>query len=135
MHPTSYPLGHLALRVSNLARAKSFYVDTLHFPLLLEIPGRILVNVQGLAIALIGDDAHTAPEDRFDPYRIGLDHLALAISDKEDLNSLLQTLNQHNIPNHGIEEDQMTHTSYISFYDPDGIAWEFYLTPQPNTAR
>lgn len=33
-----------------------------------------------------------------------------------------------NVPNNGIEQDELTHASYISFYDPDGIAWELYKT-------
>jgi len=30
------------------------------------------------------------------------------------------------VRNHGVEEDPETHSKYISFYDPDGIAWELY---------
>jgi glyoxylase I family protein len=135
MDVASYALGHLALRVSDLARARSFYVETLHFPLLREIPGRVLFGVHGLIIALVGDDPHTEQGDRFQPYRVGLDHLALAVPDQQDLTDLLHYLNQAGVPNNGIEEDAMLHAHYISFYDPDGIAWEFYATPPPSTSR
>jgi len=30
-----------------------------------------------------------------------------------------------------IEEHALTHAPYISFYDPDGIAWEFYVFDLP----
>ncbi|GCE21463.1 VOC family protein [Dictyobacter kobayashii] len=130
MNTASYALGHLALRVSNLARARAFYVDTLHFTPLLEVPGRVLLNVHGLVIALVGDDPNTEQGDRFSPYRVGLDHLALAVPDQQELATLLEYLTQAGVPNHGIEEDEMTHARYISFYDPDGIAWEFYASPQ-----
>ena len=30
------------------------------------------------------------------------------------------------VRNNGVEEDTGTHRQYISFYDPDGIAWELY---------
>ena len=129
MNTPTYPLGHLALRVSDLARTRAFYVDTLHFPVIVEAPGGFLVNVQGLAIAFAGDDEHTPSGDRFDPFRVGLDHLALNVPQVEDLQQLLEMLNQNNIPNNGIEDDPMTHARYISFYDPDGIAWEFYVMP------
>jgi len=33
------------------------------------------------------------------------------------------------VPNHGIERDPATGANYISFYDPDGIAWELYAMP------
>jgi hypothetical protein len=31
--------------------------------------------------------------------------------------------------NHGIEQDSGSGANYISFYDPDGIAWELYAMP------
>lgn len=129
MDLTAYTLGHLALRVSDLARARSFYVETLHFPVLLAVPGRVLLNVHGLVVALLGDDPATEQGDRFQPYRIGLDHLALTVPNEQELTGLLDALNQAGVPNHGIEEDELTHARYISFYDPDGIAWEFYAAP------
>jgi hypothetical protein len=31
-----------------------------------------------------------------------------------------------------VEEDPATHRQYISFYDPDDIAWELYaVSPRP----
>ncbi len=76
-------LSHLGLRVTNLARAKHFYVDTLGCQLVREIDGAVLVNV--------------------------------------------------GVRNNGVEEDQETHDNYISFYDPDGIAWELYsVSTRPN---
>ncbi len=47
-------LSHLGLRVTNLARAKRFYVDTLGCQLVREIDGAVLVNVYG---TLIGPEA------------------------------------------------------------------------------
>ena len=122
-------LGHLALRVSDLARARAFYVDKLKFPVQFELPGRVLLNVHGITVALLGDDPHTVQGDRFDPFRIGLDHLALSVPNEQALHTLLHELNEAGIPNHGIEVDPLTHAHYISFYDPDGIAWELYLMP------
>lgn len=122
-------LSHLALRVTDLARARAFYVDALQFPVQLEMPGGILLNVYGTIITLLGDDPHTAKNDRFDPYRVGLDHLALDVPNEDMLHVLLDKLNQAGIRNNGIEQDEMTHANYISFYDPDAIAWEFYVIP------
>jgi catechol 2,3-dioxygenase-like lactoylglutathione lyase family enzyme len=69
---------HVGLRVTDLARAKRFYVDTLGCPLVREIEGAVFVTVAGLLIALLGADAHTPGADHFDTFRVGLDHLALA---------------------------------------------------------
>ena len=69
---------HLGLRVTDLARAKRFYVDTLGCPSMRETEQVVFVKVAGMLIALIGADAHTLGDDHFDPFRVGLDHLALA---------------------------------------------------------
>lgn len=119
-------LSHLGLRVTNLARAKRFYVDTLGCQLVREIDGAVLLNVYGTLIALYGSDSSAASADHFDPFRVGLDHLALAIEGASILDDLKRELDAAGVRNHGVEEDPETHDNYISFYDPDGIAWELY---------
>jgi catechol 2,3-dioxygenase-like lactoylglutathione lyase family enzyme len=119
-------LSHLGLRVTNLARAKRFYVDTLGCQLMREIDGAALVNVYGTLIALYGADSHSSSDDHFDPFRVGLDHLALAVEDTSILEDLQRELDAAGVRNNGVEEDPETHDKYISFYDPDGIAWELY---------
>lgn len=121
-------LSHLGLRVTNLARAKRFYVDTLGCQLVREIDGAVLINAYGMLIALYGAEGYSARNDRFDPFRVGLDHLALAVEDTSTLENLKQELDAAGVNNHGVEEDPETHDKYISFYDPDGIAWELYST-------
>ncbi len=74
-------LSHLGLRVTNLARAKRFYVDTLGCQLVRETDGGMLVNVSGMLVALSETDSYSSSYDRFNPFRVGLDHLALAVED------------------------------------------------------
>lgn len=124
-------LSHLGLRVTDLARAKRFYVDTLGCELVREIDGAVLVNVYGILIGLYGSP--TARRDRFDPFRVGLDHLALTIEDASTLENLKRDLDAAGVSNHGVEEDHETHDKYISFSDPDGIAWELYAISKPPT--
>ncbi len=119
-------LSHLGLRVTNLARAKHFYVDTLGCQLVRETDGGILVNVSGMVVALYETDSSSSSYDHFDPFRVGLDHLALAVEDPSILEGLKRDLDAAGVRNHGVEEDPETHSKYISFYDPDGIAWELY---------
>ncbi len=123
---------HLGLRVTDLARAKRFYVDTLGCPLVRETEGVVFVTVSGMLIALIGADAHTPGNDHFDPFRVGLDHLALAVADPSQLADLQRELEAAGVRNNGVEEDPATQRQYISFYDPDDIAWELYaVSPRP----
>ena len=119
-------LSHLGLRVTNLARAKRFYVDTLGCQVVREIEGAILVNMYGVLIGFYGSDARASSDDRFDPFRVGLDHLALVVENPGILEDLRQDLDAARVRNNGVEEDPETHDRYISFYDPDGIAWELY---------
>ena|SRR5947209_5923401 len=119
-------LSHLGLRVTDLARAKRFYVDTLGCEVVREIEGAVLINVYGILVGLYGSDSYSSRHDHFDPFRVGLDHLALAVEDAGMLESLRQDLDAAGVPNHGVEEDPETHDRYISFHDPDGIAWELY---------
>lgn len=75
-------LSHLGLRVTNLARAKRFYVDTLGCQVVREI--------EGVLIGLYGTNQDASSTVRFDPFRVGLDHLALAIEDSGSLEDLKQ---------------------------------------------
>lgn len=122
-------IGHIALRVADLDRAKRFYTEVLGFPAVVETDGLVLVNVHGTLIGLRGGAPETAPSDRFDPFRVGLDHLALTVPETGALDGLGAQLDAARIPNNGVEHDELTGGDYIAFYDPDGIAWELYAMP------
>ncbi len=124
-------LNHIALRVTNIARSKTFYTQTLGFEVVMEVPTLLLLNGYGILLGMRGDEAQTLQGDRFDPYRVGLDHLALAAPDRAALDSLKGALDAAGVSHNAIEEDALTHAPYISFYDPDGIAWEFYVFDLP----
>ena len=124
-------LSHLGLRVTNLARTKRFYVDTLGCELIREADGGILVNMAGMLVAFYETDEDSANYDRFNPFRVGLDHLALAVENPGILEEIKRDLDAAGVRNHGVEQDPETHDRYISFYDPDGIAWELYSISTP----
>lgn len=123
------------MRVTDLSRARHFYVDTLGGELVREIDDAVLVNVYGILIGLYGvnPDSYYARHDHFDPFRVGLDHLALAVEDPDTLEAVKLDLDAAEIPNNGVEEDPETHDRYISFHDPDGIAWELYAIRTPRS--
>ncbi len=122
-------LSHLALRVTDLARAKRFYAETLGFPIVQEFADIVLVNAHGVLLGMRGGNPATAPGDRFDPFRVGLEHIALAVADPAALEGLRQQLDAAGVRNNGVEDDPTTGGRYISFYAPDGIAWELYFLP------
>ena len=85
-------LHHLSIRTTDLARATRFYTDTLGFQLVRERDGAVLLNAHGTLFGVLGAAPETSPEDRFDPFRVGLDHLALAVANAESLYELKQQL-------------------------------------------
>ena len=128
MNLASTGLAHIGLRVTDLARARLFYVDTLGFELLLELPDLLICNAYGSTIAFRGNATQTHADDRFDPYRVGLDHVALEVPSANVLEEMKRQLDLVGVPNNGVEQETMMPVSYISFFDPDGIAWELYET-------
>jgi len=81
-------LSHLGLRVTNLVRAKHFYLDLLGCQLVRETEGGALINVSGMLVALYETDSYSSRHDHFNPFRVGLDHLALAVEDPGSLEDL-----------------------------------------------
>jgi glyoxylase I family protein len=120
-------MAHIALRVTDLERAKRFYGDGLGFPQVREAPGVAFFAIGGTVFALIGETHRTPSGDEFDPFRVGLDHLALAVT-ASDLPALKERLDAAGVRNNGVQHDDRSGADAITFYDPDGIAWEFYAS-------
>ncbi len=125
--PKTPGLHHVALRVRDFERAKRFYLETLGFEKLMEKENLFLFKVGGLPVALRGPETDTPANDRFNPHRVGLDHLALACEDEEELERVAEALKRAGIENTGIKRDTLLGKLYVAFKDPDGIKWEFYM--------
>jgi len=118
---------HIALRVSDFARAKRFYTETLGFPVLMEVPNLLLFAAGGTPFGIRGPEAQTPPGDRFTPFRVGLDHIALACADEAELDRVADALSAAGVENTGIKLDPALGKRYVAFKDPDRIAWELYM--------
>src|SRR6185437_10628605 len=112
-------LAHIALRVTDLPRSKQFYTEAAGFTLLHDNEHFAFVSAGGVFFALIPATEQTPANDQFDPFRVGLDHLALAVA-AADLPALKQRLDAANVRNNGIEHDERSGADSITFYDPDG---------------
>lgn len=65
--------------------------------------------------------------DTFDEHRTGLDHVAFACADRDELVTWAARLDEL-----GVEHGDVVDASYgsgVSFRDPDGIALEFFAPP------
>jgi glyoxylase I family protein len=118
---------HIALRSSDLLRSKRFYAVTLGFPLILERENLFIFLAGSTAIGVRGPEAATPKGDAFSPFRVGLDHLALACAEEAELERVAVALTAAGVDNTGVKLDPTLNKQYVAFKDPDGIAWEFYM--------
>lgn len=126
---------HISLRSTDLARAKVFYIERLGFPLLLETGELFLFLAGGTAIGVRGPASSTPPEDAFDPFRVGLDHVALGCTDALELHRVAAALTQAGVEHTGVKTAALLNKEYIAFKDPDGIKWELYMADDPEGTR
>lgn len=118
---------HIALRVSDFERARRFYIDTLGFPVALEAENIFLFMAGNTAVGIRGPEDQTPEEDVFDPFRVGLDHVALGCEDEAELKRVARALEEAGIENTGVKLDETLGKKYVAFKDPDRISWEFYM--------
>ena len=118
---------HVGLRVSDYSRARRFYTETLGFPVLFEAPNLLIFAAGGTAFAIRGPAEKTLAGDRFDPFRVGLDHIALACGDERELERVASALSSAGVENTGVKLDDTLGKRYVAFKDPDRIAWELYM--------
>ena len=119
---------HLALRVADFDRSARFYTETLGFPVALERPGLLIFMAGSTAVGIRGPVEGTPMDDVFNPFRVGLDHVAIACEDETELERVAKALSEAGIENTGVKLDETLGKQYVAFKDPDRIAWEFYMT-------
>ena len=126
---------HVALRASDLSRARQFYGRTLGFPVVLDTRDAFLLLAGNTVVVIRGPDAGTRARDAFDPSRVGLIHVALACASEAELERVAAALKTAGVPSTGVTVDPTLRRRYVGFTDPDGIAWEFYMAPELSSGR
>ncbi len=122
---------HITLRSSDLERSRRVYAEALGLPLALQLPNLLIFLAGSTAVAVRGPEASTPKGDRFSPFRVGLDHVALACSHEEELERVAGALARADVPSTGVRTDEVLGKRYVAFKDPDGIAWELYMAANP----
>ncbi len=118
---------HIALRVTDLERSKRFYISTLGFPVVAEFPDLVLFSAGPVVFGIRSPDERSPSGDSFDPFRVGLDHVALICEDEAELERVAGRLEEEGIWNTGAKLDEALGKRYVAFKDPDGIKWEYYM--------
>ena len=126
-------LHHIGLRTADVERAKRFYAEILGLPLMLETPTFLVFLAGTSLIGIIGPTEKTPKGDAFDPFRVGMDHAALACPSKVELQRVAEALTAAGIKNTGLKTEKILDQQfeYVAFWDPDGIKWEFYMPGEP----
>lgn len=122
---------HIAVTVSDLDRSTRWYSELLDSQPVLDedTPGGFHHTVFALdGGQLLGLHLHDETSSgAFDERRVGLDHIAFGLSDRDELVKWAARLDELGIA-HGDVVDAH-YGSGVSFRDPDGIALEFFAPP------
>jgi catechol 2,3-dioxygenase-like lactoylglutathione lyase family enzyme len=114
---------HIALRVTDYARARQFYTEVLEMPVLGQIPGREIefLGIGGTTIELMGG---AEPESLAKP-QAGLMHLAFEV---EDVDATYRELRDRGVT-FTIEPKSVGDLRVAFFLDPDGNELELFSSP------
>jgi glyoxylase I family protein len=127
---------HLRLTVTDVQRSREFYTGLLGFQVVAESPPaddpaaeevfKILFG--GVAMLrgnlLMGLRPMAPAGDRFDPDRVGLDHLSFDVESREDLEQAVRLFDEHGVTHGAITRLAGFGFDILSFEDPDGIQLE-----------
>lgn len=117
-------LNHIILTISDTARSRAFYGDLLGFDIQ-DIADGFCFDCGGVTLFCFPSN-RLSPDDRFDEFRIGLDHLAFTAPSEAALQTLADKLMSAGIETQGVETYH-TGNRYVAFRDPDHIQLEYWL--------
>ncbi|MGZ5290528.1 MAG: VOC family protein [Actinomycetota bacterium] len=123
----------MSLRVTDMDRSADFYRDVLGFDVQTPAEG-LAFFAAGDCLVVLKPPLEGTPEgDRFSEYRIGVDHLAFTVTDRADLEGVVDAVRGAGVETAGVELDPLLNKEYVCFRDPDNVQWEFYGV-EPETA-
>jgi len=144
--PGQIPTGeihHLRLTVTDVQRSRQFYTSLLGFEVAVESPPpddpaaaetfKILfggvVMIRGNL--LIGLRPMAPSGDRFNPDRVGLDHLSFSVASRGDLEQAVRLFDSRGVTHGGITTLPSFGIDVLSFEDPDGVQLELTAPTSP----
>ena len=129
--PELMGISHVDLTVSDCERAAAWWHDVVGLTLVNRvsgetIEGRSLVHPSGFAVTVMPHKS-TAELGLFDERRIGLDHLAFRVANRDELQRWATHLEAKGVPHTGIID--IGYGLTIVFRHPDNTQLEFYVHP------
>ena len=117
-------LNHIIMTIKDVKISQAFYNDLLGFETK-NIADGFFFMTGGIAIFFFSSN-HPIPDDRFNEFRIGLDHLSFTAPSEAALHSLAEHLHAVGVQTQGVETYH-TGNKYVAFRDPDNIQLEYWL--------
>ena len=117
-------LNHIIMTIKDVKISQEFYGDLLGFETK-NIADGFFFMTGGVSIFFFSP-RRPIPDDRFNEFRIGLDHLAFTAPSEPALQSLAEKLQAAGVDTKGVETYH-TGNKYVAFRDPDNIQLEYWL--------
>jgi len=117
-------LNHIIMTIKDVNISREFYGDLLGFEIK-NIADGFLFMTGGVSFFFFPSN-HPIPNDRFNEFRIGLDHLSFTAPSEDALYSLAKHLHANDVETKGVETYH-TGNKYVAFRDPDNIQLEYWL--------
>lgn len=130
---------HIRLTVTDVERSRAFYTGILGFEVAVDeappegedfheeitetLQGGVVLTNAGVLIGLRPVDAAHAG-DRFDPFRVGLDHLSFNLETRAALEAAAGLLDEHGVEHGPVRDLAPLGLCFLAFFDPDGMALE-----------
>ena len=135
------PIHHLRLTVTDVNRSREFYTGILGFQVAVAEPppaddpahglvaealqgGVVLINAGTLIGLRPAAPQHVAAGDRFDEFRVGIDHLSFSVDSRADLERAARLLDEWGVPHGEIKDLGPFGLAVLAFRDPDNIQLE-----------
>jgi glyoxylase I family protein len=134
---------HLRLTVTDVQRSREFYTGLLGFQVAVESPpdddpaaGEVFKVLFGGIVMIRGNlmmglRPMAPSDDRFQPDRVGLDHLSFGVGSREELEQAARMFDDHGVPHGVITRLGGFGIDVLPFEDPDGIQLELTAPVAP----
>ena len=131
---TTTGFAHIRLTVTDLVRSRAFYDQLFGWDVAYEVAADADEATKQALGFLFGGLIYAAPGglvglrpvapggDAFDENRVGLDHLALSVASRADLDAAVEALEALGAPHEQVKD--LGQVLILEFRDPDGIALE-----------
>ena len=117
-------LNHIIMTIKDVKTSQAFYGEVLGFEIK-NIADGFCFGAGGVTIFFFPSN-QPIPHDRFNEFRIGLDHLAFTAPSEKALQAFAERLQSSGVDTQGVETYH-TGNKYVAFRDPDNIQLEYWL--------